>query len=88
MHPVSQEFCQARIRTVNFLLSTIAVIAVCFLGMATWSVSIANETSGRVQEIDATVNHQLGANDEFRERVLADLAEIKTQLAHLQERGE
>jgi hypothetical protein len=86
MTPVTKEYCAMRMRTINFLLTTIAVIVVTFLGMASWSVGIANDTSSRMQEIEATVNHQLGENEQFRERVLADLAEIKTQLKHLGEK--
>jgi hypothetical protein len=85
--PITKEYCAMRMKSVNFLLTSLAVIVVTFLGMASWSVSIANETSSRMQQIEATVNHQLGENEQFRERVLTDLQEIKTHLKHLQERG-
>ena len=85
---VTKGYCAMRERTVNFLLTTLAVIIVCFLGIATFSYTVANDASNQLHAVESNVANHLGTNEQFRERVLTDLQEIKTQLKHLQERGE
>ena len=85
---VTKSYCQVQSRTTNFLLGTLAVLIVAFLTIAIYASGVASEADNRAHAIEVKVENQLGANDQFRQRVLSDLSEIKTQLNELRKQKE